>query len=109
MPNKLNFRQITLALAAVFQSCYLADEIAMTGKTDEKNFNYLIQPIFNLNPKNFSELYHDPKYLKQGLHELQKVFNKKAGPLFMCPALAFIYSKIPSIRSSWPVRCRPAW
>ena len=66
----------TLALAAIFQSATLVDQLAKTGQIDNGQLQNSIQTILNLNPANFEDVFNGRENLTLGLKVLEKALAK---------------------------------
>lgn len=67
----------TLALAGVFQSAWLVNQVATTGGCDESMLETCINSIFNLNPDNAEAVYGSSLCLAKGLNLIQTNFDGK--------------------------------
>jgi high frequency lysogenization protein len=56
-----------LALAGVFQSAYLVDQIARTGMADSEAIETTIYSIFQTEPESIEAVFKDRQHLKNGL------------------------------------------
>lgn len=72
--NKNNRNQ-ALALAAILQAAKLVTEVANHGTADEREQTILLSSIFELNPKNFSDIYGGTAALATGLDLLQTLLS----------------------------------
>ena len=68
-------RDITLALAAIFQASYLVKQWAREGQTDDQAFEALLKSLLELNPQNINAVYGDIAHLKLGLETLVMFFE----------------------------------
>lgn len=76
MDNKT--RNITIALAGIFQVSALVKQCAYQGQVDEDAFTLCIQSLLDLNPANMTAIYGDLSHLKIGLQTLNDFFNQNA-------------------------------
>ncbi len=76
MSNSLTNR--TLALAGVFQSAWLVQQVATTGSCDESMLETCINSIFNLNPENTEAVYGSSLCLAKGLSLISENFDGPA-------------------------------
>ncbi len=61
----------TLALAGIFQSAILVDELAKTGQIDRESLENAIRSILTLNPKSFEDVFNGRETLETGLKTLE--------------------------------------
>ena len=61
-----------LALAGIFQSATLVDQIAKQGIADSKDIETSIYSIFQTDPESIESVFHDQSHLKTGLKSLVK-------------------------------------
>ncbi|MFC2990871.1 MULTISPECIES: high frequency lysogenization protein HflD [Halomonas] len=75
----------TLALAGVFQSASLVDELARTGQVDPRAWDTLIRATLDTNPASFEAIYGGhPNNLRRGLDVLEAVVGRKqANPVVL--------------------------
>ena len=77
IPDDPTTRQ-TLALAGVFQSASLVDELARTGQVDPRAWDTLIRATLDTNPASFEAIYGGhPNNLRRGLEVLEAVVGRK--------------------------------
>lgn len=76
-----DFQNITIALAGIFQSAILVNEIAFKGQCDEVAYASLIESILKLDAQDVLSVYNGADKLTVGLTYLQDVFgaNKSSG------------------------------
>ncbi|WP_302141815.1 high frequency lysogenization protein HflD [Halomonas alkalicola] len=74
-----------LALAGVFQSASLVDELARTGQVDPRSWDTLIRATLDTNPESFEAIYGGhPNNLRRGLEVLEAVVGRKqANPVVL--------------------------
>ncbi|QJQ98500.1 high frequency lysogenization protein HflD [Halomonas sp. PGE1] len=74
-----------LALAGVFQSASLVDELARTGQVDPRSWDTLIRATLDTNPESFEAIYGGhPNNLRCGLEVLEAVVGRKqANPVVL--------------------------
>lgn len=74
-----------LALAGVFQSASLVDELARTGQVDPRSWDTLIRATLDTNPESFEAIYGGhPNNLRRGLDVLEAVVGRKqANPVVL--------------------------
>ncbi|MCA1771008.1 MAG: high frequency lysogenization protein HflD [Halomonas sp.] len=84
IPDDPTTRQ-TLALAGVFQSASLVDELARTGQVDPRAWETLIRATLDTNPASFEAIYGGhPNNLRRGLEVLEAVVGRKqANPVVL--------------------------
>ena len=77
IPDDPTTRQ-TLALAGVFQSASLVDELARTGQVEPRAWDTLIRATLDTNPASFEAIYGGhPNNLRRGLEVLEAVVGRK--------------------------------
>ncbi len=77
IPDDPTTRQ-TLALAGVFQSASLVDELARTGQVDPRAWDTLIRATLDTNPASYEAIYGGhPNNLRRGLEVLEAVVGRK--------------------------------
>ncbi|MCW4149143.1 high frequency lysogenization protein HflD [Halomonas sp. 18H] len=83
-PQSATGRQ-ALALAGVFQSASLVDELARTGHVDQRAWDTLIHATLDTHPENFESIYGGhPNNLRQGLDTLDSMLGRRqANPVVM--------------------------
>lgn len=74
-----------LALAGVFQSASLVDDLARTGQVDQRAWDTLIHATLDTNPESFEAVYGGhPNNLRRGLEVLDSVIGRKqANPVVL--------------------------
>ncbi len=74
-----------LALAGVFQSASLVDELARTGQVDQRAWDTLIHATLDTDPESFEAIYGGhPNNLRRGLEVLDAVVGRKqANPVVL--------------------------
>ncbi len=84
IPDDPSTRQ-TLALAGVFQSASLVDELARTGQVEPRAWDTLIRATLDTNPASFEAIYGGhPNNLRRGLEVLEAVVGRKqANPVVL--------------------------
>ncbi len=84
IPDDPTTRQ-TLALAGVFQSASLVDELARTGQVEPRAWDTLIRATLDTNPASFEAIYGGhPNNLRRGLEVLEAVVGRKqANPVVL--------------------------
>ena len=65
-----NIRNKTLALAGVFQSAYLVNQIATKGISDQHDLETIVRATLNLNPRTTDEIFGSVENLRTGLYAL---------------------------------------
>lgn len=65
----------TIALAAIYQSCYIIKEIAWNGKFNENDLEVLINGIFITNPSSAYDVYNEIHHLDTGFKFLKDQLN----------------------------------
>ena len=65
-----NIRNKTLALAGVFQSAYLVNQIAAKGVTDQHDLETIVRATLNLNPATTEEIFGSVDNMRTGLYAL---------------------------------------
>lgn len=65
-----NIRNKTLALAGVFQSAYLVEQIATLGIADMHDLETIVRATLNLNPQTTGEVFGSVNNMRTGLHAL---------------------------------------
>ena len=70
-----NLENQTIALAAIYQSCYIIKEIAWTGKFNEKDLEVLICTIFITNPSSVYDVFNNIRHLDTGFKFLKDQLN----------------------------------
>ncbi|WP_030070166.1 high frequency lysogenization protein HflD [Halomonas alkaliantarctica] len=83
-PDSQATRQ-ALALAGVFQSASLVDELARTGQVDPRAWETLINATVDTNPASFEAIYGGhPNNLRRGLETLEALVGRKqANPVVL--------------------------
>ena len=71
-------RDKTIALAGVFQSAALVQQIALKGTADEHDLQTTIRSTLNLNPSNVEAVYGELENLRTGLHTLWQQLGNQA-------------------------------
>lgn len=69
-------RNITIALAGIFQASALVKQWAYTGQVDENAYIACIQSLVDLNPADMSAIYGDLHQLKIGLKTLIEFYSQ---------------------------------
>lgn len=74
-----------LALAGVFQSASLVDDLARTGQVDQRAWDTLIHATLDTNPESFEAIYGGhPNNLRQGLDTLEMLVGREqANPVVL--------------------------
>lgn len=75
---EMTTRNITIALAGIFQAAALVKEWAYQGKVDEDAFLTSIQSLLDLNPANIDAIYGDMQHLKIGLKTMIDFLSQSA-------------------------------
>jgi high frequency lysogenization protein len=77
LSNKIltKYQPIVLALAGVFQTSYLVNQLAMTGTCDEAAFNASINSIYKINAANVAAVFGGKANLKLGLRQIELIFG----------------------------------
>ena len=70
-------QQKALALAGLFQSAALVQQLARTGEIPADSFGALLNSIFVLDPKNVEEIYGGVGGVKLGIDTLLKIMKEK--------------------------------
>ncbi len=65
-----------IALAGVFQSAYLAQQVARDGRIDEDVFESSLKSILNTDPLNVIDVYGGPEGLRVGLETLVRQMDR---------------------------------
>ncbi len=73
--NEQRLRDITLALAGVFQAASLVRDLAKTGKVDESIYETTISSIYKIDAENVAAVFNNEKGVSIGLKELTKLLN----------------------------------
>lgn len=76
MQNLDQTQQQAIALAAVFQTAMLVDELARTGSMPNQSAQALLQAILIQNPNSFNEIYPNIHDLRIGLNGLRSALEK---------------------------------
>lgn len=71
------FDNIVVALAGIVQAIYLIEEIAQTGKTNEKVLETSVNSLFQTNPPNAIAVYGNANHLQYGLEKLMLTLNSR--------------------------------
>jgi len=71
-------RERTLALAGVFQSAYLVDQIATRGVVDEFDLTTMINSTLELNPSSTDAVFGKVENLRTGLHCLLQQLGEQS-------------------------------
>lgn len=66
----------TMALAGVFQSATLVDNIAKTGQVEPSQLENALETVLNLNPSSFEDIFKNTAHLKTGLTSLNEALAK---------------------------------
>lgn len=74
-----NFKQITLALAGIFQAAALVKEYALYGRRDESGFETSLHSILQQSPGSFIDVYGSINGLKLGLTTLHSMYHSEFG------------------------------
>ena len=69
----------TIALSAIYQSCYLVKQIAWGNEYKKSDFNVLINSLFKMNTNTIDEIYKNINFLNTGMNLLK---NKLVGEKF---------------------------
>ncbi len=69
-----------LALAGLFQSASLVNQLAKTGRVAEPFFSSSIKSLFSIDAQNPLAIYGDPQQLSLGLHEVISLFTNNRFP-----------------------------
>lgn len=72
-----NLHDKTLALAAVFQSAILVNEIATQGKVDQHDMQTIINGVFDINPSSVEAIYGHAENLRTGLKALSEQMSTR--------------------------------
>ena len=64
-----------IALAGLFQSCQLVDELARTGKVTDSAMQPLINSLFMQNPETTIEVYGSEDFLRPGMQLLREILT----------------------------------
>lgn len=75
-----NIKDITIASAALFQACELAQQAAMQNRVHEDSFQAIIGSIFVLDAPNTEDIYGDISQLKMGLQSFCEQFGQQGTP-----------------------------
>jgi len=70
-------QQKALALAGLFQSAALVQQLARTGEVPAESFAALINSVFVLDPENVEEVYGGVRGVKLGIDTLLKIMKEK--------------------------------
>ncbi len=70
-------RNQALALAAVFQTAQLADQVAARGQCDQAPLRQLLESVLELAPDSCDDVYPDPSALEGGRRLLQSALEGK--------------------------------
>ena len=73
--NQENLNKITIALAGLFQAIALVSQLTQTGRLDEEAFTTNIYSIFQVEPKNVTDVFGDLSQLKLGLTKIIETFD----------------------------------
>lgn len=82
---------ITLALAGIVQTVFLAKEIAQTGKANEVSFHASIYSLFQTTPPNVPAVYGDIQGVKLGLENLIQLIDSAVPALLTRNMLALMH------------------
>lgn len=74
----LKTRNITIALAGIFQAAALVKQWAYQGKMDEDAFLTSIRSLLDLNPQNIDVIYGDMQHLKIGLKTMIEFLSQNS-------------------------------
>lgn len=69
-------RNITIALAGVFQAACLVKNCAHSGTVDEDAYNTLIKSVIDLNPESIDAIYGNLAHLKKGFETMVTFFSQ---------------------------------
>lgn len=72
------YYNITLAFAGLIQAVGLIQELAHTGKMDEKAFQTSIHSIFQTDPKDIKSIFGNVADVRMGLKKIIQIFSPKA-------------------------------
>lgn len=75
MTNR-KYRDITLALAGVYQASYLVNQLASNGKANEEVLAASIASLFKIDAKDAPDVYGGIEHLQLGLREVVKAFSR---------------------------------
>ena len=76
MFNKPTTEQ-ALALAAIFQACYLVDCLANTGEAAKEQTQLSMAALLNQNPSSIEDIYGSPENLQIGIEAITSLFGDK--------------------------------
>lgn len=69
-------QQQVLALAAVFQAAYLADQLAATGECNMAAMDALMKGVMALDADDFAGIYPEPEHFRDGLAVMDASLNR---------------------------------
>ena len=73
-----NYKNITIALAALFQQASLVHTFAQTGTISNEHLSLAVSSILNTTPKHTLDIYGNNAHnLELGFRELMKIFSRK--------------------------------
>ncbi len=75
-----NWDDRTLALAGVFQSAALVEQLATTGRVEQRELETAIKGLFEQNPDNIEDVYGSTKALLTGLNQMRDVLKRTSTP-----------------------------
>ncbi|PKM23027.1 MAG: lysogenization regulator HflD [Gammaproteobacteria bacterium HGW-Gammaproteobacteria-14] len=73
-------REQMMALAAIFQSALLADQLATTGQCNRRNMAPLFQAVLTLDATDYQDIYPNPSELRPGLTLLRNALSGQQQP-----------------------------
>ena len=77
-----------MALAAVFQACYLVDQLANTGEASTAEMEVCIGALLNLNPESLADLFGSEQNLEAGVDAMTVLLGEhKDSELFRATTL----------------------
>lgn len=76
--SKRGLREQTLALAGVFQSAYLVDQLATHGVVDEFDLTTMINSTLEQNPSSTDAVFGKVENLRTGLHAIVQQLGEQA-------------------------------
>lgn len=72
-----NIHETTLALGAVFESCYLVNQIALHGRCDDHDAAAMIDSIFVTDPQHIQDIYPNTAVLRNGMEQMRDYFSQR--------------------------------
>ena len=80
-----------VALAAVFQSCHLVDQLANTGGASSQEVNVSMAALLNQSPQSVADLYGSEQALETGMNAMTLLLDEYKGTELYAP-ITLVYT-----------------